>query len=147
MKPMHHVGISAVVSVGFWHVTQSWLATFLCFLSGVLIDVDHHLDCYLGSGKFPFRYKDLVTFCESDQHSKFYLFFHSYELLLLLWLLISVFQLGPVWMGVLLGATVHLICDDIVNPMKPVSYFFSYRLYHKFERQKLLKQWKKDEIA
>ena len=146
MKPLHHVAVSAAVSVGFWQITHSWLATAMCFLSGIFVDLDHHLDCYLGSGRFPFKYKDLVNFCRNEDKAKLYLFFHSYELLFLLWGAITLFELGAVWIGVLLGMTVHIVCDDIVNPLRPVAYFFFYRLYHKFERRKLYAGWMWDEL-
>ena len=138
MRPTHHVIASAGISLGVHAATHSWPATLGCFLSGVLIDIDHYWDYYLVRKKFPFKYKDLVDFGEDLKQKKVYLFFHGYEPLLALWLLIYFLDLGVVWVGVAVGLTTHLLCDQWTNPCKPLFYFMTYRLKHRFEKSKLL---------
>ena len=116
MRTRNHIAVSAGVSLGFQAAMHSWPATLGCFLSGILIDVDHYLDFYLLRGKFPFRYKDLVDFCAFDKGKKLYLFLHAYEFLLILWFSILYFHLGKIWLGVALGLTVHLGIDQFTNP-------------------------------
>lgn len=138
MKPTSHVMISAVVSAGYFSVFKSWPGALLCMISGVLIDVDHHLDYVFAEGKFPWRYKDLVDHCTGNQRGKIYLVFHGYEQLFILWGIISIVQPDVMWIGFSLGATVHLICDQFANPIKPFTYLFFYRLKHKFDPDYLM---------
>ena len=137
MKPVYHVAVSAGLSAGVYLYLRSWPAALGCFLSGILIDVDHHLDCYLSTKKFPLRYKDLAHFCATNVTGGLYLAFHSYELLLAFWGVIYFFQLDILWLGMAMGLTVHLLCDQFTNPLKPLSYFLLYRVKHGFSREAL----------
>ena len=138
MKPSHHIIISGCVSLGYHAAMHSWPATVGCFLSGVLIDIDHYWEYYVHRKKFPFRYKDLVDFCVPNKDGKLYLIFHAYEYLLAFWLLIYMLHLGVVWVGIALGLTVHLILDQIFNPIKPLFFFMAYRIKHGFQKSKIL---------
>ena len=73
------------------------------FLSGVLIDTDHHLDYVLIRKKIPFKYEDLIDFCLDEKTTKTYLLFHAYEFMVIFWLLISFLYLGKFWVGIALG--------------------------------------------
>ena len=137
MKPTSHALVSGGVSAGFYFLTQSWPATLVCFLSGIFIDLDHHLDYILARKRIPWRYKDLWEFCSNKGQGKVYLIFHSYELLALLWFSLFYFQLGVGWWGLAIGVTIHIVFDELVNPLKPLGYFFFYRLQHGFDRKKL----------
>ena len=79
MRARYHVIASAGISLGFQVAAHSWPATLGCFLSGVLIDIDHYLEYCIMHKKFPFRYKDLLQFCLNHQEKKLFLFFHAYE--------------------------------------------------------------------
>jgi len=141
MRPTHHVIISAGVTALFSLWIQSKLALTACFLSGILIDVDHHLDYWINKGKFPWRYKDLWNFCANkEQRGRIYLIFHSYEIIILMWALIYVYDLNVVWTGLMLGVTVHIICDEIYNPFRPLAYFFFYRMIHRHDKPSLYKK-------
>lgn len=134
MKASYHVAVSAGVALGFQGIVQSWPATAVCFLSGVLIDLDHHLEYWIIKKKIPFRYKDLWDFCCYNKYPKLFLFFHGYEYLVLLWLIITVYQLGPLYLGAAVGVTVHVFFDQFTNPVKPLFYFLCYRIHHRFEK-------------
>jgi hypothetical protein len=140
MKASYHIVASAGISLGFQATMHSWPATLGCFLSGVLIDIDHYLDYYIIRKKFPYRYKDLVDFCFDAKENKNYLFFHAYEFLLILWLLIYFFNLGLIWTGIALGLTTHVIFDQFFNPIKPLFYFLTYRIANQFEKTKTLSE-------
>ena len=140
MKASYHVVASGVVAASFHALAHSWPATTACFLSGILIDVDHYWEYYLVRKKMPCSYQDLVDFCFYDKHSKLYLIFHSYEYLVLFWLAITVLDLGLVFQGIALGATVHLLFDQFTNPIKPLYYFLTYRIIHGFDKKRTLSQ-------
>jgi len=136
MRVKYHIVASAGVSLGCQAILHSWSATLGCFLSGVLIDLDHYLEYCLSRKKFPYRYKDLVDFCWYDEEGKVYLFLHAYEYLFVLWFVIYVFCLGKVWLGVAIGLTTHLVFDQWANPGKPLFYFLTFRIKNRFEKIK-----------
>jgi len=138
MKPTYHIIASAGISCGVQAAMHSWPATIGCFFSGVLIDLDHYLEYGLVRKKFPFRYQDLVDFCWDGTVTKMYLFFHSYELMCMLWLLVYYFHLGGIWIGIALGLTTHMIFDQFTNPTKPLFYFMMYRIKHGFEKSQTM---------
>jgi len=140
MMPSKHAVISAGVSAALLIGLKSWPAAAVCFLSGVFIDIDHHLDYYLDRKKFPFRFQELVDFCANQSTGKLYLIFHSYEGLAFYWFLIYYYQLGFIWIGLAVGVTQHMICDQICNPFRPLSYFFIYRWRYGFERKYIFKE-------
>lgn len=135
MKPSEHTVISVVTSGIFYAGTHSWPGTVMCFLSGIFIDLDHHLDFVLNKGRFPWKYPDLWSFAAEEKDGKFFLIFHSYELFAVLWFAVLYFHLDPVWFGMMVGATVHMIADQAANPASPLAYFFIYRLKHGFEKK------------
>jgi len=138
MSPVSHVIISAATSGIFWSFIPSWSGTLACFLSGIFLDLDHHFDYYLNKKAIPLSYKKLLSFSEKEKAGKPYLFLHSYELLALFWFSIFYFQWGPLWGGLAVGITVHIIADQLCNPVRPLSYFLLYRIKHEFHRGKLL---------
>lgn len=140
MRPTYHVMISGGVSAVFALWAKSWGAVLACFFSGILIDLDHHLDYWMITKKIPWSYKKLVDFFVHRQHRKVYLFLHSYEMLTVLWLSIFYFDLNAVWIGMAVGFTTHILCDEFANPLKPLSYFFVYRLRNGFERKHFFKK-------
>lgn len=146
MRPGHHavisLGLSALVVWGF----RSWTAAFFCFLSGVFIDIDHCLDYCFIKKKFPFRYRQLLDYCEKDPQWRPYLIFHSYELLLLFWMSIYYFRLNEIWIAAALSASVHLLCDQMSNPFKLLAYFFIYRFKHGFERKEIFNDDHSDSV-
>ena len=138
MKPLYHTFVSVGLASAMYYSTHSWPSAVSCLLSGVLIDIDHHLDYLIIRKEIPWRYKDLHDFCDKPSLGKVYLFFHTYELLALFWFIIFYAHLDFVWVGLALGLTAHMICDQFTNPIKPLFYFISYRMIHAFEKEKLL---------
>ena len=140
MRPVHHVMISGGVSTLFAIWVESVWAIGACFLSGIFIDLDHHFDYMISRKELPLSYKKLLDFLEKDHSTKLYLFLHSHELLLLFWMAIFYFSLGEVWIGVAVGFTTHILCDEIANPFRPLAYFLTYRIKHQFNRKMLFKE-------
>ena len=140
MKPTHHVIISGGVTAVFSIWVKSWGALAACFLCGIFIDLDHHIDYFLTTGKITLSYQKLVSFFHDHERPKVYLFFHSYELQALLWASIFLFDLNAVWMGAAIGLSTHMVCDEFANPIKPMAYFFTFRATKGFEGRYLFKK-------
>ena len=140
MRPTYHVILSGGVTAVFSIWVRSWDALAACFLSGIFIDLDHHLDYFIATKKIPFSYSKLLNFFQSDKWSKVYFFLHSYEVISLIWVSIFVFDLNAVWLGVAVGFTGHLFCDEIANPLSPLSYFLIYRAKNRFDRKAFFKK-------
>jgi hypothetical protein len=99
---------------------------------GVFIDLDHLFD-YLIYSKFRFSVRDFFDTCYNYRLKKFYLILHSYEFLLLSWLAYSLTK-NEILLGISIGYTVHLVCDQFGNFTYPFSYFLSYRIAKIFEK-------------
>lgn len=134
MRPVNHLMISTGVSFVLYGWLHSISCAFSCLFAGVLIDVDHVFDYFFSKKRMPFNYKELDDFCKNDINGKISLVFHSYELVLILWIANTFFS-NMVLLGITIGATVHLLCDAFSNPLKFRSYLLSYRHYHKYDRK------------
>ncbi len=127
MRPTTHAVASVLTSTAFYAVSHSVPGTLACFLSGIFIDIDHHFDLWLFRKKIVLDPRDLFHFCEKEKEGKMYLIFHSYELLTIFGLCLFIFHLSDLWWGLWIGMVVHIILDQIANPLKPGVYFFWYR--------------------
>ncbi len=139
MSPIAHVVLSSVTTVGVAYWSKSWAASWACFLGGIFIDLDHCLDFYLAKRRNPFKYRELSNFSLREKDGKLYLIFHSYELLTACWLWTWYGNPPMVWLGFLIGGTIHVIADQVTNPLKPLAYFFVYRLKQRFLKELILK--------
>ena len=73
-------------------------------------------------------FKELKDFCLKDKSGKIFLIFHSYELMAVFWAVILYFHPSVVWFGLAFGMSVHLLLDQIFNPIYPLAYFLVYRM-------------------
>ena len=140
MSPIKHTVISGVLSLGFFALTKSWTGTLACFLSGIFIDIDHFFDFWIVKKRFKCGYDDLMTYGIREKAGIVFLIFHSYELLAALWFAIYLYDLNAVWLGIAWGTTVHLLADQMSNPLRPPGYFFFYRMKYGFAKEHLLKK-------
>ena len=140
MTLKHHVIISTVLTTMFTIWFKSWSGGLACFLSGIFIDLDHNLDYLIWKRKLPISYRKLIDFLKDDHDAKLYLFLHSYELLAALWFCIFYLDLNELWLGMAVGLTVHMACDEYYNPLRPLAYFLTYRFSRGFNRRKLFKK-------
>ncbi len=135
MSPTHHTVASAITTAGFFYVTQSVGGSLMCFLSGIFIDIDHHFDLWIYKKKILLHPRDLWHFCENEKNGRLHLIFHSYELFAVFWLCLFLFKPSLIWWGMAVGATVHMILDQIFNPLRPGVYFLWYRIKNKFAKE------------
>ncbi len=119
----------------FWSVTAA-------ILGGFFIDLDHVLEYFL---VFPWHFNLKSFFADRQfvQSGKIHIFFHAWEHIPLLFILIYLFRdykiLSVSIFSLTIGGIVHLISDCYINnfPIKNYSLFYRYR--HHFSAQELLK--------
>ena len=138
MTPTQHVVASGTTTAIFYFVHPSWSAAAICFLSGIFIDLDHVLDLFIYKKRILLSVRDLFDFCGREKGGRLHLIFHSYELLALLWVAIFYFHLNINWLALAVGLSVHLILDQIFNPMKPLAYFLWFRIKCGFTKKALV---------
>ena len=124
--PSKHIVASMAVSAIFLSLSKSLAGALACFLSGILIDLDHALDFILIRKKMFNSFRELKSFC-LDKSGKVYLLFHSYELLALLWVFAVLWRVPSLYLGFLYGMSIHLLLDQITNTIYPLTYFLVYR--------------------
>lgn len=126
MKPPYHVASSVVVA-GILHLMfKSWSMTLSCFLSGIFIDIDHVYD-YLREFGRPFRVREFIESIYTARLTRMTLFFHSWEVMLLLLLITWWTNWHPVLTGIFIGFGHHIILDKLYTGVPLRRYFFYYR--------------------
>lgn len=135
MRPLKHILSSAAAGGAFYIYSSSIAASFICFLSGVLIDLDHFYDYYLNYKKWPLSLKDFYLSCIEHKFKRAYLLLHSLELVALLWFFIVIFRLNLFWVAVALGVSLHFLLDILGNR----AYFFTYSFIYRMQKDFLAK--------
>lgn len=143
MLPSRHIIVSLSLGGGLWFYTQSLFAGLLCFLSGILVDVDHIVDYAINSGLKGINLKDIYWTCfrlphqrEESKLKKVYLIFHSWEAVVLFWIGFLLFR-NIYLLAITLGYTSHLVMDTAVRAFHPLAYFVTYRLRKNFMTTRL----------
>lgn len=132
---------SGIISIFVWsHFNSAWCA-LVSFAAGTFVDIDHLID-YYASHPYTLSIKKIYMTCLDMNLKKIYLILHSYEFITLLWLAIYIFTLSNTWKAMAIGFTQHLIFDQIVNPVTPLTYFLTYRIVKGFNKKALLKEIK-----
>lgn len=132
MRPQYHLISSFLLALLFFYLTKEVVASFMVFVSGfLLIDLDHFIDFWV--------YKKRVTYSNEffDKYykrlGKIYIFFHSFEIMLLLGIFFYVFKFGIVGIGIMVGMLFHLALDLLFNDVHPLSYFLIFRILKGFD--------------
>ena len=132
MKPYEHLAISGGYAVCISLFTRDWKIGLVSVLVGVLWDVDHFIDYWYRFG-FNLDLRKFLTMCHAQYFDKLFLFLHSYEIVFLLGIYFLYVKNSFLFLGVFVPALLHLICDQIFNPVKPLGYFLTLRVYHRFD--------------
>src|SRR3989338_8501944 len=114
MKLKSHIIITFGISSILYLIYNSFCMFISSFIGGVLIDLDHLVDYYFHNG-INFRVRRFFTWCYNLQWNKVIILLHSLELIFALWVVISVFNLGPLWLGLAIVISQHLILDMLFN--------------------------------
>ena len=123
MKPPGHAVISLSIGGVLWAVTKSPYSMVAASLTGLMIDLDHLVEYYW-------------WFVRGDNRRVWY-FLHSYELVVPAFLAGYLSGWDPVVMGVSFAFLGHLLTDQLANPARPLTYFFTYRVMKGFRRSEL----------
>lgn len=134
MRPAYHLALSSLIAGGSFAATQSPPIAVSTFAIGFLIDGDHLFDyalyCFQKRRRPNFR-----EFFDSSclpPPSRIYVPLHSYELLLLIWLIAISLSAFPwaVWLSLSFGA--HLLMDYLAYHPHPLYYFLTLRMIRGF---------------
>ena len=117
MGPIGHTALSTAICVVVWKTTGVPLAVPAALVTGVMIDGDHVLD-----------WADWI-YHGYKQHM--IVLFHSWELVAVLLASLLVWH-SPIYVAAALGYVGHVTSDHLLNPVRPLAYFISYRAYRKF---------------
>ena len=131
MKPICHLGVSIITGVAIFLTTKDIYSSISCFLAGWLVDIDHIWDFYKNVGK-GFTIKRFLNAFENEEIKKSYIYFHSYELLLGLVFLCFFTHFNYLLAFTTLGFAIHLLFDQVFNPVKPLTYFITYRILNRY---------------
>jgi len=124
MKPGYHIAFSTILSGILYMVTKSWGMTAACFISGILIDLDHVLDFLIIYG-WPFTLKRFFqVFYHELKFKQIYLLFHAWEWMILLFVSAWMTSWNPWFIGMFIGVGHHMVLDYINNG----GYLWSYSL-------------------
>lgn len=93
------------------------MAVPAAIVTGVLIDGDHVLD-----------WADWIY---HGYRKHMIVLFHSWELVAVLLASLLVWH-NPIYVAAALGYVGHVTSDHLLNPVRPLAYFISYRAYRKF---------------
>ena len=115
MLPSRHIIASLSLGAVVGSLTDSFLAGVLCFLAGVLIDIDHLFEYVIHFGLRGFNIREFYWTCrrlarpkQDGGVKKMYLIFHAGEIAILLWLAALVSK-NIYILSIALGYTLHLI--------------------------------------
>lgn len=142
MKPVKHAVTSGVLGLAVYAFKGDPAPAVSCLLAGCMIDLDHIFDWVNNLGLRRgirslfnvYNHFDYETFEESRRDIIYlYLPLHSWELMIGFWSLCLFYPMGPVITSAFLSLTLHLYLDQRYNRFKPLSYFFIYRMYKRFE--------------
>ena len=140
MRTSGHIKVSALVGLFTYLSFGEVEPALTSFLVGTLVDLDHIVDYLYAHGK-KWDWKKVNTAHHERVSGKLYVPLHSYELLLIFFLLTLDPSLTPWRVGITLSLLAHFLCDQFFNPNRKFStYFLIHRIIHKFDINKVLKQ-------
>ncbi|MFH1201369.1 MAG: hypothetical protein V1674_00550 [Candidatus Omnitrophota bacterium] len=139
MKPAQHIIITLPFSAAIYLYFNSLGSALILFFSGILIDLDHILD-YRLNGRYRANLKEFYLFCLEKQFDRIFLIFHSLDVILFLWILITVFKLNIYWIALTVGLSLHIILDLLTNGVYPPAYFLVYRMIKDFKKESMFKE-------
>jgi|GEM_PF-3858012 len=126
MKISHHLYVGALGGLAIYSFSKSLPITAAYFFANSAIDIDHIFDFFRDYG-FIWNWKKFYRVCCRAEMIHYVVFFHSFELLILVAFLLYLFRdtfAHPYILGVFLGFSTHLISDIIYNRGLRLKYYF-----------------------
>jgi len=142
LGPIGHLFLSAAIAGGSYAATGSLPIAASAFSIGVLMDADHLFDYayYLFHTKKKIRQANLKQFLNSsymEETERVFLPLHSYELLILIWLVCVVFFSIPLAIWLTVSFAIHLTADLLSYRPLFITYSFTVRAMNHFKRDAL----------
>ena len=139
MRTSGHIAVSAAIGVITYALFNEMAPAIGSFLAGTLIDLDHVIDYLYAHGK-KWDWKKVNGAHHERVSGKLYVPLHSYELMILYFLLTLDPSLTPWRVGITMSLLAHFLCDQYFNPNRKFStYFLIHRIIHKFDTKKVLR--------
>ncbi len=140
MKPGRHAVASFFAGTTIWVLTNNKPAGAVCFLAGMLPDVDHILEFVIHRGIKNCSLSRVYRAFDRnpEDHApipfpRLYLFLHSGEAAILLWLA-AVYYNNLYLLAAATGYSLHLVMDSRGNKDVPaVFYWFIWRMRYGFD--------------
>ena len=123
MRPAGHAAVSAVIGASVWGATGSPLAGGVALSVGVLMDVDHIIDYYQGRVR--------------RQSDKVFILFHGWEYSIVGLVILGLVYYQPILLAATLAHLGHVATDHFRNGLAPLGYFILYRVWVRFDAQKI----------
>jgi hypothetical protein len=130
MKMEHHMLVAAPVTAGTWYFTHNWYYAAMTIVLGVLIDFDHVFDYIREEKKFDM--KDMFIKSYLGDFTHLYVIFHAWEYIPLSWIIGA--AAGNFTFSIVFSVSYfsHMLPDQLMNNVRPLGYFLSYRIMKKF---------------
>jgi len=138
LQPLNHLVLSAGIAGISYAVTGSPPITISTLSIGFFMDVDHLFDYayYLYKERRQQQQIKEGQFGSNmrDRTRKTFIFLHSYELLIPIWLICLIFFTIPPAIWLTISFLAHLILDNISNHPHQLGYFLIFRIAKGFSR-------------
>ena len=136
-----HVISSLPLALASYMFAHSLSAAAGVLIGGVLIDVDHVVEFWYDRG-ISFNVHSFFSYAQSGVNSRFFVIFHSIELLFLMALCVCSDYESFLFRGIVIGMALHLLLDYInitrwfgYRWYSLVIFSFLFRLLFKFDRR------------
>ena len=129
-----HLFSAFLLSAWIYSITGNIFYVFICILGTIFIDLDHFIDYFLHF-KSGFRIGEFLK-CNYLHSGKVYLFFHAWEINLVV-LLASIIFNSTALLILFISLSTHLLIDSLQRS-NPFTYFLLYRKYKNFQCHILL---------
>lgn len=141
-----HMLVHCILAVISFAVVWFWLGSFfwavVSLLISVFLDVDHLFDYWLAHG-FNLDWRRFVEETTDRgglyflKSGKLLILFHSWEILVLVWLGSLVWDLPWFSMAFIFSFVPHLLWDQLTYAKNPLMYFFLFRAWKRFELEEV----------
>lgn len=138
MRPQGHVAVSAGLGAIFWAKSRDWRTLAISLAFGVLVDLDHLFDYFYAERRLTWDTKTFMRTRYWRRSGKIFVWFHAFEYLPLVFLTWQAFK-GRKWaMAATSAMASHVLADHLVNELRPLGYFITYRIAHRFRADEIL---------
>jgi hypothetical protein len=138
LRPQAHVAVSAGLGAIFWAKSRDWRTMALSLAFGVLVDLDHVFDYLYSERRLTWDTRTFMRTRYWRRSGRIFVLFHAFEYLPMVFFMWQAFK-GRKWAVAATSAmSSHVLADHFVNELRPLGYFISYRILHRFKAEEIL---------